>query len=175
MKNKRNCDIVVTRKAETRCGMKEIRERGYAKINLHLDVTGRLEGGYHQVETVMQTVTLYDEITLTPEAETDREICLTCNVPEVPTNEKNLVYRAIALYFERVGQRFGLRVHIQKSIPMAAGMGESNEIMSDMGIAMMAGMIVSTLVTLVFTPVFYSVIDDIPAFFKKRFGKKRKA
>ena len=60
-------------------------------------------------------------------------------------------------------------------VPLAAGIGESNEMMSDMGIAMMAGMIVSTLVTLVFTPVFYSVIDDIPAFFKKRFGKKRKA
>ena len=58
-------------------------------------------------------------------------------------------------------------------VPMAAGIGESNEIMSDMGIAMMGGMIISTLVTLVFTPVFYSVIDDIPQFFKKHFGKKK--
>lgn len=60
-------------------------------------------------------------------------------------------------------------------VPMAAGLGESNEIMSDMGIAMMGGMIISTMVTLVFTPVFYSVIDDIPLFFKKLFGKKSKA
>ena len=60
-------------------------------------------------------------------------------------------------------------------VPMAAGLGESNEIMSDMGIAMMGGMIISTMVTLVFTPVFYSVIDDIPVFFKKLFGKKSKA
>ena len=59
-------------------------------------------------------------------------------------------------------------------VPMAAGIGESNEIMSDMGIAMMGGMIISTMVTLVFTPVFYSVIDEIPVKFKKLFGKKEK-
>ena len=59
-------------------------------------------------------------------------------------------------------------------VPMAAGIGESNEMMSDMGIAMMGGMIISTMVTLVFTPVFYSVIDEIPVKFKKLFGKKEK-
>ena len=58
---------------------------------------------------------------------------------------------------------------------LAFGIGESNEMMSDMGIAMMGGMIVSTLVTLVFTPVFYSVIDDIPKFFRRLFGRKKTA
>ena len=53
-------------------------------------------------------------------------------------------------------------------VPLAFGMGDSNEMMSDMGIAMMGGMIISTLVTLVFTPVFYSVIDDIPSFFRRK-------
>jgi HAE1 family hydrophobic/amphiphilic exporter-1 len=53
-------------------------------------------------------------------------------------------------------------------VPLAFGIGESNEMMSDMGIAMMGGMIVSTLVTLVFTPVFYSVIDDIPKLFRRK-------
>ena len=53
-------------------------------------------------------------------------------------------------------------------VPLAFGMGESNEMMSDMGIAMMGGMIISTLVTLVFTPVFYSVIDDIPKLFCRK-------
>ncbi|MBQ2739905.1 MAG: efflux RND transporter permease subunit [Oscillibacter sp.] len=53
-------------------------------------------------------------------------------------------------------------------VPLAFGMGESNEMMSDMGIAMMGGMIISTLVTLVFTPVFYSVIDDIPKLFRRK-------
>ena len=53
-------------------------------------------------------------------------------------------------------------------VPLAFGIGESNEMMSDMGIAMMGGMIVSTLVTLVFTPVFYSVIDDIPKLLRRK-------
>ena len=53
-------------------------------------------------------------------------------------------------------------------VPLAFGMGDSNEMMSDMGIAMMGGMIISTLVTLVFTPVFYSVIDDIPSLFRRK-------
>lgn len=55
-------------------------------------------------------------------------------------------------------------------VPMAIGMGDTNEMMSDMGITMMSGMIISTVVTLFFTPVFYSVIDNIPRLFK---GKKK--
>lgn len=57
-------------------------------------------------------------------------------------------------------------------VPMALGMGDINEMMSDMGITMMSGMIISTVVTLVFTPVFYSVIDDLPGKFRNRFHKK---
>ncbi len=102
--------------------MNETCERGYAKINLHLDVTGRLEGGYHRVETVMQTITLFDEVTLTRKAEGDESLTLSCDVPEVPTDEKNLAYRAALLYFEKIGRREGIHIDIQKSIPMAAGM-----------------------------------------------------
>ena len=53
-------------------------------------------------------------------------------------------------------------------VPMAVGWGNTNEMMSDMGVAMMSGMIISTVVTLVFTPVFYSVIDNIPRLFRRR-------
>ena len=100
--------------------MKEVCERGYAKINLHLDVTGRLDGGYHRVETVMQTVTLFDEVTLT--IKNGGGVSLSCNVQGVPTDEKNLACRALALFFEKIGQTEGVHIHIQKSIPMAAGM-----------------------------------------------------
>ena len=55
-------------------------------------------------------------------------------------------------------------------IPMACAMGDTLEMMSDMGITMMSGMIISTIITLVFTPVYYSVIDDLP----KRFRRKKK-
>ena len=52
-------------------------------------------------------------------------------------------------------------------IPMASGIGNTNEMMSDMGVTMMGGMIISTIVTLVFTPVFYCSIDNIPSYFVK--------
>ena len=55
-------------------------------------------------------------------------------------------------------------------VPMAFAIGETNEMMSDMGVVMISGMVVSTVVTLVFTPVYYSVIDNLSG----RFGKKRK-
>ena len=56
-------------------------------------------------------------------------------------------------------------------VPMAAGIGETNEMMSDMGVVMISGMVISTVVTLVFTPVFYSVIDDLSHVFRR--GRKK--
>ena len=56
-------------------------------------------------------------------------------------------------------------------VPMAAAMGDTLEMMSDMGITMMSGMIISTIVTLLFTPVYYSVIDDLP----RRLRRKKKS
>ena len=53
-------------------------------------------------------------------------------------------------------------------VPMAFGIGDTNEMMSDMGVTMMSGMIISTVVTLLFTPVFYSVIDDLPKHFRRK-------
>ena len=58
-------------------------------------------------------------------------------------------------------------------VPMALGIGDTNEMMSDMGIVMMSGMIISTVVTLLFTPVYYSVIDELPGKFRGRFRKKK--
>lgn len=100
-------------------GKEKIRERGYAKINLHLDITGRLEGGYHSVETVMQSISLYDEISVTPAKE---GFCCCCNQPGVPTDEKNLAVCAAMLFAERVKYEGGARIEIEKHIPMAAGM-----------------------------------------------------
>ncbi len=100
--------------------MKKCIEKGYAKINLHLDVTGRLEGGYHRVETVMQTLSLCDEITMTL---SDSEgISVTCDVEGVPLDARNLAVRAANLFFDAFGTRCGLSLDIRKQIPMAAGM-----------------------------------------------------
>ncbi len=93
--------------------------RGYAKINLHLDVTERRVDGYHSVETVMQTVSLFDEVTI---ALGEGPFFASCDLPGVPTDEKNIAVRAANLFCERCGLSLGGEIHIEKRIPMAAGM-----------------------------------------------------
>ena len=101
-------------------GTRNITEYGYAKINLHLDMLGRLPDGYHSVETVMQTVSLCDEITiLLGEGE---GFFATCNVEGVPSDDKNIAVRAARLFCERAGVSLGGEIRIRKEIPMAAGM-----------------------------------------------------
>ncbi|MDE6665423.1 MAG: 4-(cytidine 5'-diphospho)-2-C-methyl-D-erythritol kinase [Ruminococcus sp.] len=98
-----------------------------AKINLALDVTGRLENGYHSIESVFQTVSIYDEITVEL---TESGITLSCEVPEqfsdsdpIPCDERNIAYKAAKLFFEQHGIKSGCRIHIKKGIPSQAGMG----------------------------------------------------
>lgn len=100
--------------------MDRTKEIGYAKINLHLDITGRAENGYHTVQTVMQTISLCDEITLTKRR--DSEIYVTCNMGGVPTDGSNLAVRAAELYRTKIGETRGFDINIDKNIPMAAGM-----------------------------------------------------
>lgn len=93
--------------------------KAYAKINLALDVVGRLPNGYHQVKMVMQTVGIYDELTL---QRADSGIVLTTDSGELPTDENNLIYKAVRLMQEKYGLQEGVRIHLQKRIPIAAGM-----------------------------------------------------
>lgn len=104
--------------------LKTVTEKGYAKINLHLDIDGLIEGGYHSVRTVMQTVSLYDEITISDIETTEGEPCffLSCNVEGVPCDERNLAVKAALLFCQRAGVSLRAKIHIQKNIPMAAGM-----------------------------------------------------
>ena len=94
--------------------------KAYAKINLHLDITGIRADGYHNVDNVMQTVTLFDTVTV--EFTDSKEISCECDVAGVPTDEKNIAVRAAKLYCESVGLNKGVRVKIEKRIPMAAGL-----------------------------------------------------
>ncbi len=100
--------------------MKTVTKKGYAKINLHMDITGRTSDGYHTVQTVMQSISLYDEITLS--LREDEAFSLTCNVNGVPTDEKNLAIKASLAFREKTGVRYGADIVIKKRIPMAAGM-----------------------------------------------------
>ncbi|MCM1528201.1 MAG: 4-(cytidine 5'-diphospho)-2-C-methyl-D-erythritol kinase [Bacteroides sp.] len=93
--------------------------RAYAKINLGLDVLGRRPDGYHELRTVMQTVDIWDELTLT---KTDAGIAITTDAGELPTDGDNLIHKAIKLMQEEYGFDGGVRVHLRKNIPIAAGM-----------------------------------------------------
>ncbi|MCI9143021.1 MAG: 4-(cytidine 5'-diphospho)-2-C-methyl-D-erythritol kinase [Lachnospiraceae bacterium] len=93
--------------------------KAYAKVNLGLDVVKRLPNGYHQVKMVMQSVGICDELTL---EKAEDGIILTADSREVPLDGTNLIYRAAKLMREEFGIREGVRIHLQKSIPVAAGM-----------------------------------------------------
>ena len=96
----------------------------YAKVNLGLDVIRRREDGYHEVKMIMQTVKLYDHITL--KRNSSGQITLSTNLPYLPVNEKNLVYRAIDTIREAYHIPDGVHADIQKHIPVAAGMAGGN-------------------------------------------------
>lgn len=93
--------------------------KAHAKINLCLDVTGRLDNGYHLVKMIMQTVGIHDVLSF---ERTDREILITTDSGELPVNQDNLIFRAVRLMQERYGISGGVRVHLKKKIPIAAGM-----------------------------------------------------
>lgn len=109
--------------------MNAMKVKAAAKINLALDVTGKLPNGYHTIESVFQTVSIYDEITIEM-TDSNTEIILTCEVPEhlsksndIPCDERNIAYKAAKLFLEENKYNLGCRIHIKKGIPSQAGMG----------------------------------------------------
>lgn len=91
-----------------------------AKINLSLDVVGKREDGYHDVEMVMQTVFLFDVVTVEKKG---AGITLSCNFPYVPTDEKNVAFRAALEFFSYTKtENPGIHINIKKKIPVAAGL-----------------------------------------------------
>jgi 4-diphosphocytidyl-2-C-methyl-D-erythritol kinase len=91
-----------------------------AKINLFLAVTGRRADGYHDLFTLMCAISLYDRLTLRFGGPGIR---VSCDHPAVPEDDSNLVHRAASLFFDRLGGPRGVAVHIDKEIPVAAGLG----------------------------------------------------
>ncbi|MFC4768535.1 4-(cytidine 5'-diphospho)-2-C-methyl-D-erythritol kinase [Effusibacillus consociatus] len=95
-------------------------EKAKAKINLTLDVLYKRPDGYHEVEMVMQTVDLSDHLVF--EDRDDSTITLSCGVPYIPLDHRNLAYKAAALLQEQFGIRRGVHISIEKNIPVAAGL-----------------------------------------------------
>lgn len=100
--------------------MKNISVKALAKINLGLDVVRRRADGYHEVRMVMQTIHLFDRLEIAKTA--SGAITIETNVPFLPTNENNLVYKAVKLLKDEFQIRDGIDVKLHKHIPVAAGM-----------------------------------------------------
>lgn len=97
-----------------------VKLKSYAKINLSLDVTSKLDNGYHNLRTIMQTVEIYDDIVI---KKIKKGIEVTTNRPYIPVNEKNLAYKAAKIMIDKYNIKEGVKIDIFKRIPVAAGMG----------------------------------------------------
>mgnify|MGYP000003506301 FL=1 len=94
-----------------------------AKINLTLKVAGKRDDGFHNIESIMQTISLYDYLTISANAAEKFEIKLSGNNTEIPYNEKNLVYKAAMLFIEHTNlPPHKIEIYIDKNIPVAAGL-----------------------------------------------------
>ena len=102
---------------------KQLKIQCPAKINLNLKITKKRPDGFHDIESIMQTISLYDYLTLTVEPSDEFEIRLSGTSPEIPYNENNLVYKAIKLFLENIELTpHKINVHIEKNIPISAGL-----------------------------------------------------
>ncbi len=93
-----------------------------AKINLSLDIVGRKENGYHLLEMVMQSIGLYDTLTLTVQKAPAFSVAISCNRPWIPTDERNIVYKAAKAFFGEGEHSYQIGIDIYKKIPDQAGM-----------------------------------------------------
>ena len=102
--------------------METLYEGAYAKVNLTLDVLGKRDDGYHDLKSVMQTLSIRDDIEI--DIGTGKPWKLLCSVDGIPTDERNLAWKAAAVYCEAMGKDpDGLEIRITKRIPTQAGLG----------------------------------------------------
>ncbi len=98
--------------------------KAYAKINLWLDIAHTRSDGYHDLNTVMRRIDLYDEVTVDTNGSGD--VFILCDDPDVPTDERNVAYRAAKLFFATANKNLGAIIRITKRIPKQAGLGGSS-------------------------------------------------
>ena len=91
-----------------------------AKLNLYLEVLSRRTDGYHELDTVIQAIDIYDRLDLIP---ADRGVHLSCSSPDLPTDERNIVHRAAESILERADAKRGVEITLTKRIPVGGGLG----------------------------------------------------
>ena len=103
--------------------MDKIKIKCPAKINLTLEIVNKREDGFHNIKSIMQTISLYDYLDTEIFDSNKKEIILSGTSDEIPYNEKNLVYKAAELYLEKAGiSEAGVKIFIEKNIPVSAGL-----------------------------------------------------
>ena len=103
--------------------MKTVCVKCPAKINLTLEVVNKREDGFHNINSVMQLISLYDFLNITVAPCFKTSIELSGNSDEIPYNEKNLVYKAADLFVKKTGlSNYQINIYIDKNIPIAAGL-----------------------------------------------------
>jgi 4-diphosphocytidyl-2C-methyl-D-erythritol kinase len=114
--------------------MNSITVKAYAKINLGLDVLRKRDDGYHDVCMIMQSLDLYDTISLSKAPAS--EISIQTNLRYLPRDKGNLVYKAADLFLETISVKDGLSIRLDKKIPVAAGLagGSSDAAATLMGL-----------------------------------------
>ena len=101
--------------------MTTLYEGAFAKINLTLDVFDKREDGYHDIKSVMQTISVRDDIEI--DLDTGKPWQILCDKDGVPTDENNLVWKAARLYFDTIGKEpDGIEIRITKRIPVRSGL-----------------------------------------------------
>ncbi|MBN2135467.1 MAG: 4-(cytidine 5'-diphospho)-2-C-methyl-D-erythritol kinase [Acidobacteria bacterium] len=96
-----------------------LKYRSYAKINLDLKILRKRDDGYHDISTIFQTISLYDELFF---KESD-QIIINCSNTGIPTDERNLIYKAIKLLEDESGITIGAEIELNKNIPHGGGLG----------------------------------------------------
>lgn len=101
--------------------MMTLTEGAFAKINLTLDVLAKRDDGYHDIRTIMQTISIRDDIEI--DVDTGKPWCIQCDKEGIPTDERNLVWKAARVFFDELGNEpDGLEIRITKRIPSEAGL-----------------------------------------------------
>ena len=100
--------------------MMALEKKSPCKVNLLLNILGRRPDGVHELETVFYPVHVFDLLSFEKASD---QVQLSCNTPELPTDSQNLVFRAAQSFLTAAGVREGVRIHLEKRIPLAAGLG----------------------------------------------------
>lgn len=97
-----------------------LEKKSPCKVNLILNILGKRADGFHELETVMHPVNVFDEMRF---ERGGAGFQLTCSDPALPTDSGNLVHRAATKFLEKAGMRDGVKIHLEKKLPLAAGLG----------------------------------------------------